>query len=225
MQHQWNGGAASLQPAKESRASSCVHGASSRYGRVTCTPVRSHKGSWARMFGREVLSGRTHSGTDGEGNTQAPEPAEGRMKKEVLKIKAKLLRHFHAWLLTSSLSCTLDFLAYFYQMKLMVAARVALCGYSSGSEQALSACFLCGFPPRSAFPPLKALRNSVLDFCYASVVNAACSDGQGLKPPGSARLAHQPLLCLPLFLSYPCCLWWAKYRSPTPRPGLGFFLF
>lgn len=145
------------------------------------------------------------------------------MKKEVLKIKAKLLRHFHAWLLTSSLSCTLDFLAYFYQMKLMVAARVTLCGYSSGSEQALSACFLCGFPPRSAFPPLRALRNSVLDFCYASVVNAACSDGQGLKPPRSARLAHQPLLCLPLFLSYPCCLWWAKYRSLTPRPGLGFF--
>lgn len=55
-------------------------------------PACGHKGTRAKgMFGREVLSGRTHSGTDGAGNTRAPEPAEGRIKKEVLKIKARLL--------------------------------------------------------------------------------------------------------------------------------------
>ena len=75
-----------------SRSVGCERVAPSRYGRTLCTPACSHEGTWAGgMFGREVLSGRTHSGTDGAGNTWAPEPAEGRIKKEVLKIKAKLL--------------------------------------------------------------------------------------------------------------------------------------
>lgn len=49
-------------------------------------------------------------------------------------------------------------------MKLMVAATVTLCGYSSGSEQVLNAHFLCGFSPLSVFPPRRALKNSVFDF-------------------------------------------------------------
>ena len=66
--------------------------APSRYGRALCAPVCSCEGTRAGgIFWKEVLSGRTCSGTEGAGNTWAPELAEGRIKKEVLKIKAKLL--------------------------------------------------------------------------------------------------------------------------------------
>lgn len=79
-------------PAACSRAVGCVCEAPSRHGMVARMPVRGHEGTWARrMLGTEVLSGRTRSGTDGAGNTPALEPAQGRIKKEVLKIKARLL--------------------------------------------------------------------------------------------------------------------------------------
>lgn len=53
--------------------------ARSRYGRVPCTPVCVPMK--AEKFGREVLSGRTHSGSHEAGNTWAPELAEGKNKE------------------------------------------------------------------------------------------------------------------------------------------------
>lgn len=75
----------------------------------------------------------------------------------------------------------------------MVAATVTLCGYSSGSEQVLNARFLCGFPPRSVFPPLGALKIVRLTLLCLSCERCLLQWAVWFTPLGSACLAHQPL--------------------------------
>lgn len=119
----------------------------------------------------------------------ATELTDHRVKKEVLKIKARLLWHFRAWLLTSSASHTLDLLAYFYQMKLMVAATVTLCGYRAGSQQVLGACFLCGFPPCSVLPPKS------LSTVYLTLLGLTCNCCLLWRPVDLSVLSHHSRFC------------------------------
>lgn len=99
----------------------------------------------------------------------------------------------------------------------MVAATLTLCGYSSGSDRVLSACFLCGL---CSVPTPQGSQNSGFDFVVPQLpaVVGGGSPLQALFPCLPATIFH-------LFLSCLCCLRWETSRSLTPSIGAGRFCF